>query len=97
MQEHIGSSEAADDYAAANATIAAVDIMLPLIRQAFLDTTFAFFSRCMASCAQVFKMTALRGLKLVFPADVNPLYAGFGNAVSDMVAYKKVWTTSALL
>lgn len=34
-------------------------------------------------------MTALRGLKLIFPADVNPLYAGFGNSVSDMVAYKK--------
>lgn len=38
---------------------------------------------------QVFKMTALRGLKLIFPADVNPLYAGFGNSVSDMVAFKK--------
>ncbi|CAM9194006.1 unnamed protein product, partial [Hapterophycus canaliculatus] len=38
---------------------------------------------------EVFKMTALRGLKLIFPADVNPLYAGFGNSVSDMVAYKK--------
>ena len=38
---------------------------------------------------QVFKMTALRGLKLVFPADVNPLYAGFGNSVGDMVAYAK--------
>ena len=35
-------------------------------------------------------MTALRGLKLIFPADVNPLYAGFGNSVSDMVAFKKV-------
>lgn len=34
-------------------------------------------------------MTALRGLKLVFPVDVNPLYAGFGSSVSDMVAYKK--------
>ncbi|CAN0109720.1 unnamed protein product [Pylaiella littoralis] len=39
---------------------------------------------------EVFKMTALRGLKLIFPADVNPLYAGFGNSVSDMVAYKKM-------
>ncbi|CAN0438875.1 unnamed protein product, partial [Ectocarpus sp. 12 AP-2014] len=39
---------------------------------------------------EVFKMTALRGLKLIFPADVNPLYGGFGNSVSDMVAYKKV-------
>lgn len=38
---------------------------------------------------QVFKMTALRGLKLIFPADVNPLYAGFGNNVGDMVAYAK--------
>lgn len=37
----------------------------------------------------MFKMTALRGLKLIFPADVNPLYAGFGNSVSDMVAYRK--------
>ena len=34
-------------------------------------------------------MTALRGLKLIFPADVNPLYAGFGNSVSDVVAYRK--------
>ncbi|CAM9556914.1 unnamed protein product, partial [Ectocarpus sp. 13 AM-2016] len=39
---------------------------------------------------EVFKMTALRGLKLIFPADVNPLYGGFGNSVSDMVAFKKV-------
>ncbi|CAM9878643.1 unnamed protein product, partial [Ectocarpus sp. 4 AP-2014] len=39
---------------------------------------------------EVFKMTALRGLKLIFPADVNPLYGGFGNSVSDMVAYKKM-------
>lgn len=43
---------------------------------------------------QVFKMTALRGLKLVFPADVNPLYAGFGNSVSDMVAYRKARETA---
>ena len=42
-----------------------------------------------AGHTQVFKMTALRGLKLIFPADVNPLYAGFGNSVSDMVAYRK--------
>ncbi len=45
-------------------------------------------------------MTALRGLKLIFPADVNPLYAGFGNSVGDMVAYAKaspVSSHSALL
>ncbi|CAM9387117.1 unnamed protein product [Discosporangium mesarthrocarpum] len=39
---------------------------------------------------EVFKMTALRSLKLLFPADTNPLYAGFGHTVQDMVAYKKM-------
>lgn len=35
------------------------------------------------------KMKALQGLKLVFSADVNPVYAGFGNSVSDMMAFAK--------
>lgn len=60
-------------------------MLTPVLFFSLVRLSFFFFF-----FVQVFKMTALRGLRLIFPADVNPLYAGFGNSVGDMVAYAKV-------
>lgn len=47
----------------------------------------------------MFKVNALRGLKSIFPSDVNPLYASFGSSPSDMEAYRQasIYTTSILV
>ena len=40
--------------------------------------------------SHVFKISALRGIRLLFPDNQNPYHAGFGNEAGDMVAYRKV-------
>mmetsp|Transcript_81401 Transcript_81401/g.231054 ORF Transcript_81401/g.231054 Transcript_81401/m.231054 type:complete len:343 (+) Transcript_81401:492-1520(+) len=39
--------------------------------------------------SHVFKISALRGIRLLFPDNQNPYHAGFGNEAGDMVAYRK--------
>ena len=37
-----------------------------------------------------FKMAALKDIRALFPAHVNPFYAGFGNRVTDEISYRAV-------
>ncbi|KNC47015.1 uncharacterized protein AMSG_03439 [Thecamonas trahens ATCC 50062] len=37
-----------------------------------------------------FKIACLRSLRSVFPAQVNPFHAGFGNRITDAIAYAEV-------
>lgn len=37
-----------------------------------------------------FKISCLEGIRELFPKDVNPFYAGFGNRVTDEISYLKV-------
>uniref|UniRef100_A0A7S3GJ51 LNS2/PITP domain-containing protein n=3 Tax=Palpitomonas bilix TaxID=652834 RepID=A0A7S3GJ51_9EUKA len=39
---------------------------------------------------QDFKIACLRNVKHVFPVDHNPFYAGFGNRMTDVIAYQSV-------
>ncbi|KAH6554689.1 hypothetical protein KP509_1Z314800 [Ceratopteris richardii] len=37
-----------------------------------------------------FKISCLEGIRDLFPTDVNPFYAGFGNRITDEISYLKV-------
>lgn len=37
-----------------------------------------------------FKISCLEGIRELFPKDVNPFYAGFGNRITDEISYLKV-------